>query len=56
MTITTYIRGKSLRGGISDNTVKGKTIYHACTATQSKTFKTLKGAQKFMSDNGYRMA
>jgi hypothetical protein len=50
---TKYIKNENLEGGIFDNTTKAITSYRACTATTSKSFKTLKGAQKFMSDNGY---
>ena len=50
-----YSRGTS-KGGISDNTYAGEKTYIACTATNSKTFKTLKGAEKFMAKNGYERA
>ena len=40
------------RTGIEINKSKGKNTYTANTLTQYKTFKTLRGAEKFMEKSG----
>jgi hypothetical protein len=47
-----YKKGGNL-GGIFDNGTEGATTWTAVTAAFSKTFKTLAGAERFMSKNGY---
>ena len=55
MTITDYkhIKLNDLTGVIMKN---GEKSYIAVTATKSKTFRSLKGAQKFMEKNEYTLA
>jgi hypothetical protein len=54
MTTINYERGTS-KGGITINNYSGVT-YIAVTAAASKTFKSLKGAEKFMAERGYKKA
>ena len=42
----------SLKGGIHNQTTTG--IFCACTATQSRTYKTYKGAVRFLEKEGYK--
>jgi hypothetical protein len=53
--ITKYQKGNngSLTGGIVINENNGVKTYTAVIASTSKDYKTLKGAQNFMSKNGY---
>jgi hypothetical protein len=51
-TIINYKRGTN-KGGIFDNECEGSITWTACTATTSKTFKTLAGAERFMKKYGY---
>ena len=55
MTTIDYERGTS-KGGITINNYAGVTTYIAVTIATSKTFKSLKGAEKFMTDRGYKKA
>jgi len=51
MTTINYERGTS-KGGIIINNYSDVT-YIAVTAAASKTFKSLKGSEKFMAERGY---
>lgn len=51
--IISYIKGSGLSGGIAINEYAGETNYIAVTVSNSKSYKTLKGAEKFMIKNGY---
>lgn len=46
-----FIKGNSVKGSIMQ---LGDKEFLACTATQSKQYKTERGARKFMDKNGYR--
>ena len=50
-----FKRGTS-EGGITINNYSGVVTYIAVTIAASKTFKSLKGAEKFMADRGYKKA
>ena len=56
MTTTNYIKGKSNKGGIMENIYAGQKSYIAVTVATSKTFKSLKGAQKYMAKFDYVVA
>lgn len=48
-----YHKGKALSGAISIVEYAGNVSFIAVTAGASKTYKTFKGAEKFMLKNGY---
>lgn len=47
------LKGGSNKGIVSLQNIGAEQKFLACTATRSKSFKTFKGANKFMIDNGY---
>lgn len=50
----TYVRGKSTRGGIFNTSPKDNSgSWIAVTCGTSKSFKTLKGAEKYMNKMEY---
>lgn len=51
--MTDYIKGKENKGSIMENTYAGEVSYIAVTISSSKTFKSVKGAEKYMSKFGY---
>ena len=56
MTIINYVKGKSNKGAIIQNGYAGSITYIAVTIATSKTFKSLKGAQKYMAKFEYVVA
>jgi len=50
---TDYIKGKSNKGGIIQNLYAGQISYIAVTVATSKTFKSLKGAERYMAKLDY---
>ena len=49
-----YVKGGN-KGSIAENIREGYTTYIAVTSTSSKTFKSLKGAERFMTKLEYKI-
>lgn len=49
-----YIKGKCNKGAVIENIYAGQKSYIAVTISTSKTFKSLKGAEKYMDKFEYK--
>ena len=52
--VNEYVKGGK-KGSIAENIHEGYTTYVAVTPTASKTFKSLKGAERFMTKLEYKI-